>query len=594
MSVKYNHRISIYVLFFLTLFFTGLALIFFLNKEKRLKNRIAEQHPLIYSKIIDGYIAENQENINKLSILVSSFPQKTHLTVFDKEGTVIYDNQLLLDEEKESHPIEIQKILESCNGKEIWKIADTDSYFSYYAIRRNDRIICIGFPCLSEMREHQKPDASSIGFSIFLFLLVLFAFSFILIYFKQSIKNLTYSVLSFHNQKRIPAGFFIKDRELREIQSKIMEIYDCKSSNKEALVNTEKLLQHFRFAEEGISFFTSSYSNIYTNSHFIQHLNVILNQPTFDVNVLFSNPVFDEVVSFLKNPKRKNTFGTKIHANGSHFFVQVIIFDDKSFEIIIRNISQTEKNTFDRTLMTNNIAHELRTPVTSVCAYLETLIDHKNMSSEKKEDYIHRAYVQILRLSEMIQDVTLLTRTEEAPQGFSLEEVNIYDILLEMIEVNAKRYIEKTKNTIYLLVSPDVIIEGNPTLLYAIFRNLLNNALQYSGENTIITIHNYMEDSNYYYFSFSDNGKGVEEKYIDHIFERFYRATEGRTRDKGGSGLGLAIVKEAILFHHGEISVKNRAEGGLEFLFTIRKRCDNQKYYSFLNGNERFGIAKQV
>jgi signal transduction histidine kinase len=80
-----------------------------------------------------------------------------------------------------------------------------------------------------------------------------------------------------------------------------------------------------------------------------------------------------------------------------------------------------------------------------------------------------------------------------------------------------------------------------------------------------------MEDDEYYYFSFSDDGIGIEEKYLDHIFERFYRITEGRTRDKGGSGLGLSIVKDAVNFHNGVILAKNRAQGGLEFLFTIKK-----------------------
>jgi signal transduction histidine kinase len=123
-----------------------------------------------------------------------------------------------------------------------------------------------------------------------------------------------------------------------------------------------------------------------------------------------------------------------------------------------------------------------------------------------------------------------------------------------------------------LQVGREVVVQGNRTLLYSIFFNLCTNTLKYAGENITITIHNYMEDDEYYYFSFSDDGTGIEEKYLDHIFERFYRITEGRTRDKGGSGLGLSIVKEAVSFHHGVIRAKNRPKGGLEFLFTIRKQ----------------------
>ncbi|GHV23411.1 hypothetical protein FACS189428_6880 [Clostridia bacterium] len=84
-------------------------------------------------------------------------------------------------------------------------------------------------------------------------------------------------------------------------------------------------------------------------------------------------------------------------------------------------------------------------------------------------------------------------------------------------------------------------------------------------------IQKYREDEDFYYFSFADNGAGIEEKLLERIFERFYRINEGRTRDKGGSGLGLTIVKDAVAFHHGEIQARNRAGGGLEFLFTLRK-----------------------
>ncbi len=87
-----------------------------------------------------------------------------------------------------------------------------------------------------------------------------------------------------------------------------------------------------------------------------------------------------------------------------------------------------------------------------------------------------------------------------------------------------------------------------------------------------INVSIYNEDADFYYFSFYDTGIGVkDETYLNRIFERFFRISEGRTRDNGGTGLGLSIVKNAVLFHKGNISVKNRKEGGLEFLFTLKK-----------------------
>ncbi|MCL2131380.1 MAG: ATP-binding protein, partial [Lentimicrobiaceae bacterium] len=120
---------------------------------------------------------------------------------------------------------------------------------------------------------------------------------------------------------------------------------------------------------------------------------------------------------------------------------------------------------------------------------------------------------------------------------------------------------------------PDnLLIYGNFNLLYAIFRNLTDNAVRYAGNDTSIHIHLYNEDKDFYYFSYFDTGVGIsEEHHLNRLFERFYRITEGRTRETGGTGLGLSIVKNAVLFHKGKIVAKNKVSGGLEFLFTIKK-----------------------
>jgi two-component system OmpR family sensor kinase/two-component system phosphate regulon sensor histidine kinase PhoR len=114
-------------------------------------------------------------------------------------------------------------------------------------------------------------------------------------------------------------------------------------------------------------------------------------------------------------------------------------------------------------------------------------------------------------------------------------------------------------------------VNGNPVLLYSIFRNLYDNVIRHAGGNLTVKIDNYLEDNEFFYFSFSDSGCGVPEEDLARLFERFYRVDKGRDRKKGGTGLGLAIVKNAVQFHKGDISVKNRPAGGLEFLFTLGK-----------------------
>jgi len=221
--------------------------------------------------------------------------------------------------------------------------------------------------------------------------------------------------------------------------------------------------------------------------------------------------------------------------------------------------------------MTNNIAHELKTPVTSIRGYLETLIKQSEIDPEKRQFFLERAYSQIVRLSELIQDISFITRMEEASDLFDIENVQLQPLLKELKKDLSDKF-DEHKIDFEIKVDDNVAIEGNRILLYSIFRNLTENTITYGGDNLEIQITNYMEDDNYYYFSYYDTGKGVEEKHLSRIFERFYRVNEGRTRDTGGSGLGLSIVKNAILFHKGNIVAKNRSEGGLEFLFTLKKK----------------------
>ena len=120
-------------------------------------------------------------------------------------------------------------------------------------------------------------------------------------------------------------------------------------------------------------------------------------------------------------------------------------------------------------------------------------------------------------------------------------------------------------------MSKPILIKGNRSLLISVFFNLFDNAIKYGGNGIEITMNNYLEDSNFYYFSFSNTGNTIDEKHFLRVFERFYRVDEDRSRPKGGTGLGLAIVKNAIQLHGGEITVSNLSQGGVEFLFTLAK-----------------------
>lgn len=236
-----------------------------------------------------------------------------------------------------------------------------------------------------------------------------------------------------------------------------------------------------------------------------------------------------------------------------------------------RIIEEQERNRQLKQEMTNNIAHELKTPVSSIRGYLEILLGNKPVDDEKRAFFLERCYSQTLRLSDLINDVSLINKIEESSALFPTESVNIRAIadeaVLELDSLCKDNGISVINNL------PETMnIMGNHSLVYSIFRNLLENVIMYAGDNVSVTIECYRKDDDRFYIHFFDTGKGVDNKYIPKLFDRFLRIDEGRSRRNGGTGLGLSIVKHAVLFHGGDIYVRNRNEGGLEFFFSLKKK----------------------
>ena len=242
----------------------------------------------------------------------------------------------------------------------------------------------------------------------------------------------------------------------------------------------------------------------------------------------------------------------------------------KDIERINHYEAEQEKNRLKRQL-TNNINHELKTPVASIQVCLETLLSGINLSNEKRQELIERCYANNERLRRLLSDVSLITRMEDGSQLISKEPVIINDILNEIAQ-ELEVMPEEERLTLHLKFDEQVVIEGNLSLIGSIFRNLTENAVAYSeGKNIYISLLENNERS--CSIRFEDDGKGVEQKQLPHLFERFYRVDKGRSRQKGGTGLGLSIVKHAVQFHGGAITVTNRPKGGLCFEFSILKKC---------------------
>ena len=246
---------------------------------------------------------------------------------------------------------------------------------------------------------------------------------------------------------------------------------------------------------------------------------------------------------------------------------QTIKDRDLAHEAALRE--EKEKIRIKRQL-SNNINHELKTPVASIGVCLETLLSGISLTEEKRQELIERCYTHNERLRRLLNEVSLITRMEDGSALIGKEKIVINDMLEEIAD-ELEIMSEEEGMHLHTDFHEEVVIEGNLSLIGSIFRNLTENAIAYSeGKNIFISLtkNNETECS----IRFEDDGVGVEEKQLSRLFERFYRVDKGRSRQKGGTGLGLSIVKHAVLFHGGSIVASNRPGGGLRFDFSLSKQ----------------------
>ena len=573
MKLSYRKKLFISFVFIFSLFTVGIV-VFEQSRERKYKTDALTERLDAYTEVANAVLVQ-QGSLDSTDYV---FPSNLRLTLIELNGNVIYDNVIktMSDMENHSHRPEIMKAKESKTGSDIRTSSSNSQKYIYYAKRFNTHYIRVALPYNVQVQNFLKSDNLFIYFIIGLFVLTLIIIHYAAGRFGNSIQKLN----DFSNaDEQVFLGGLktdFPDDELGKIGNKIAENYKQLNESKKTITfEREKLLQHVHSSEEGICFFAANKSVEFYNGLFIHYLNTVIDEANSTPSAIFLSSDFEIVNKFLaSNNFDQKYFETKIEKQAKIFAVRINMFENNSFEMIINDITNKEKTRILKQEMTGNITHELRTPVAGIRGCLETL-SNNNLDADMKQHFIEKAYKQSLALSELIQDMSLLTKIEDAPQSFRFEPVNIPKILEELKKEFENILHEKSMSMDWKI--PDMLnIYGNHNLLYAIFRNLTDNAVRYAGNNTSIHIHLYNEDKDFYYFSYYDTGVGIlEERHLNRLFERFYRISEGRTRETGGSGLGLSIVKNAVLFHKGVIVAKNKVNGGLEFLFTLKK----------LNGN---------
>jgi two-component system phosphate regulon sensor histidine kinase PhoR len=262
-------------------------------------------------------------------------------------------------------------------------------------------------------------------------------------------------------------------------------------------------------------------------------------------------------ITFLSNPEKF------LQANGT------VLKDAKGKEIgaviVLNDVTRLKKLEKIRRDFVANVSHELKTPVTSIKGFLETLREGAIDDPENAHRFLEIISKNADRLSSIIEDLLILSRLDKEDDGG--EVVTETYSINELVDSTMKDCVKKALSKDIELVSdlPDEIqARINPTLLRQALVNLVDNAIKYSepGKKVLIRA---LSDSNCIALSVTDEGCGISKEHHSRIFERFYRVDKGRSRREGGTGLGLSIVKHIVNAHGGRISLESSPGKGSTF-----------------------------
>tara|TARA_B110000438_G_scaffold39638_1_gene39541 strand:- start:1385 stop:2143 length:759 start_codon:yes stop_codon:yes gene_type:complete len=250
--------------------------------------------------------------------------------------------------------------------------------------------------------------------------------------------------------------------------------------------------------------------------------------------------------------------------------------DGKPEEQTLVDIGNEELNPHDnsRRDFVANVSHELRTPVAIVKGFAETLDDsYDELSGKKRREFIGKIRKNSDRLCSLVGDLLYLAELESPSHALRPEPSSLSVVVRTVVDRLGERLDLNTQRIRLELAEERKPMSFDPLKVECVVENLLSNALRYARDSSVITIRTIFDEApKVIRCEVQDDGCGIPEKDVPHLFERFYRVDKGRSRESGGTGLGLSIVKHIVELHGGTVSVRSKLGEGTTFSFSLP--CD--------------------
>lgn len=287
-------------------------------------------------------------------------------------------------------------------------------------------------------------------------------------------------------------------------------------------------------------------------------------------NIISSKDLNIAIDECFKNTIEKKISFTPENLQDSYFNLDLMFLQKNQEELVIFINDQSLIKGYEkmRTGFIANVSHELRTPLSSILASVETIKNSAKQDKKAHLKFLDSMENQAWRMTRLVEDLLTLSKIESDDKELNFEKINVDLILRGVIEsLNKKAKLKKIKFKT-IKKHKKLVINADQDSIIQVFTNLIDNSINYSKENTLITItfdKSKIHDKSFLKICVADEGDGIEKKHLNRITQRFYRVDKDRSRQQGGTGLGLAIVKHIIQRHQGELKIKSQIGKGSTF-----------------------------